>query len=78
MVNFVEAIEDGKIVKVTEEYAKSEGLLIVRKQDDSASYGYVGSPDARPSQSITGRDRAAPEPRPPPSAGAEWSAARDR
>lgn len=29
--NFVEAIEDGKIVKVPENYAKREGLLIIRK-----------------------------------------------
>lgn len=29
--NIVEAIEDGKIVKVSEEYARKEGLLILRK-----------------------------------------------
>ncbi|MEM4271632.1 MAG: hypothetical protein QXD13_00895 [Candidatus Pacearchaeota archaeon] len=29
---FVEAIEDGKIVKVPEEYARREGLLVLRKQ----------------------------------------------
>ncbi|HVY01568.1 MAG TPA: helix-turn-helix transcriptional regulator [Candidatus Nanoarchaeia archaeon] len=33
MVDFVEAIEDGKIVKVSENYAKSEKLLIVRKRE---------------------------------------------
>lgn len=36
MVNFVEAIEEGRIVKVTEDYARREGLLIVRKQSDSS------------------------------------------
>lgn len=41
MVNFVEAIEDGKIVKVTEEYAKSERLLIIRKQNDTVAYDYA-------------------------------------
>lgn len=39
MVNFVEAIEEGRIVKVSEDYAKREGLLIVRKQDDNSTYG---------------------------------------
>lgn len=34
---FVEAIEDGKIVRVTEEYAKQEGLLILRKDKKGAS-----------------------------------------
>ena len=33
MVDFVEAIEDGKIVRVSELYAKSEKLLIVRKRE---------------------------------------------
>jgi ribosome-binding protein aMBF1 (putative translation factor) len=31
--NFVEAIENGKIVRVTEGYAKREGLFILRKQE---------------------------------------------
>ena len=42
MVNFVEAIEEGRIVKVTEDYARREGLLIVRKQSDSTE-GNVSS-----------------------------------
>lgn len=46
MVNFVEAIEDGRIVKVTEDYARREGLLIVRRQDNSAEYN--------PSSSLSG------------------------
>ena len=33
MPGVVEAIEDGKIVQVSEEYAKSEKLLIVRKRE---------------------------------------------
>lgn len=35
--NYVEAIEDGKIVKVTEDYARREGLLIIRKPTISVS-----------------------------------------
>ncbi len=30
--NFVEAIEEGKIVRVTKDYAKKEGLLIIKRQ----------------------------------------------
>lgn len=41
MVIFVEAIEEGKIVKVTEEYAKREGLLVIRKQNDTTTYDYT-------------------------------------
>ncbi|MDP1696147.1 MAG: hypothetical protein Q8L29_04505 [archaeon] len=41
MVIFVEAIEEGKIVKVTEDYAKREGLLIIRKQNDTVVYDYA-------------------------------------
>lgn len=33
MADFVEAIEDGKIVRVSELYAKNEKLLIVRKRE---------------------------------------------
>ena len=36
MVNFVDAIENGRIVKVTDDYAKREGLLIIRRQNDAA------------------------------------------
>ncbi len=36
MVNFVDAIENGRIVKVAEDYARMEGLLIVRRQNDAA------------------------------------------
>lgn len=46
MVNFVEAIEDGRIVKVTEDYARREGLLIIRRQagsdDGNASSNFGG------------------------------------
>lgn len=31
--DFVEAIEDGRIVKVSERYAKQEGLMILRRQE---------------------------------------------
>jgi len=36
MVNLVDAIENGRIVKVTDDYARREGLLIIRKQNDAA------------------------------------------
>jgi len=35
LVSFVEAIEEGKIVRVPLEYARREGLLIVKKLDDT-------------------------------------------
>jgi len=58
---FVDAIETGKIVKVSEEYAKREGLLILRKQikipektseqkkDDEVrtNKGFIGMEDLR-------------------------------
>ena len=31
--NLVEAIEDGKIVKVTEDYARKEGLLVIKRPE---------------------------------------------
>jgi len=36
----VEAIEDGKIVKVTEDYAKREGLLILRRAQEMPQQGF--------------------------------------
>jgi ribosome-binding protein aMBF1 (putative translation factor) len=60
---FVEVIEDGRIVKVTEDYARREGLLILRRQsqisdspltpkekkDEGArrSKGFIGMDDLR-------------------------------
>ena len=37
--NIVEVIEDGKIVRVSEEYARKEGLLILRKREGNAFPG---------------------------------------
>ena len=39
--NLVEAIEEGKIVKVSEKYAKREGLPILRKsrKEENEQYG---------------------------------------
>ncbi len=36
--NMVEAIEDGKIVKVTEEYARREGLLVIKRPELKPSF----------------------------------------
>lgn len=43
MTNFVEVIEGGRIVKVSEDYAKREGLLVIRKQNSSEVHDYSSS-----------------------------------
>ncbi len=44
MVPFVEAIENGRIVKVSEEYAIQEGLLIIRRRQNDL--GFAANPEA--------------------------------
>jgi ribosome-binding protein aMBF1 (putative translation factor) len=45
MENFVEAIEEGKIVKVSESYARLEGLPIIRKPSISKIKEKLDSPE---------------------------------
>ena len=49
----VDALEDGRIVRVSEEYAKREGLLIIRKPEPSA----IDSPSKQKEMKLTPRLR---------------------
>lgn len=49
----VDAIEDGRIVRVTEEYAKREGLMVIRRPEQSA----LDSPQAQQQMKLTPRLR---------------------
>lgn len=44
MSEYVEAIENGKIVRVPEEYASTEGLLIIRRRQNGL--GFAANPEA--------------------------------
>ena len=44
MSEYVEAIENGKIVRVPEEYASSEGLMIIRRRQNGL--GFAGNVEA--------------------------------
>ena len=49
----VDAIEDGRIVRVTEEYARSEGLMVIRRPEQSA----LDSPQVQKQMKLTPRLR---------------------
>ncbi len=51
--NLVEAIEDGRIVRVSSEYAKREGLLVIRKPEQSV----LDSPAVQKQMKLTPRLR---------------------
>ncbi len=52
-MGMVDAIEEGRIVKVSEEYAKREGLMIIRKEEPSA----LDSPNVQRQMKLTPRLR---------------------